>query len=106
MTSRGDHYAFELEANRIAAAYWNEHDPVVITHEQHVFQTILEGWPNPVPKGQATAAYFNENYEKLGPTPAYIWFQAKMCVDTFAEQPQPRFSVVLAQVARNLASGR
>lgn len=101
MADRGDHYAFESEANRIAAAYWNEHDPAVITHQQHVFRTILQKWPNPVPNGQAVAAYFNENYEKLGPTPAYIWFQARMCVDTFAKSPLPRFSAALAQVARN-----
>ena len=101
MSDHGDHYAFESEANKIAAAYWNEHDPAVIAHQRQVFQTILQKWPNPVPSGQSAAPFFNENYEKLGPTPAYIWFQAKMCIDAFAEQPLPRFSVALAKVVRN-----
>jgi hypothetical protein len=101
MIDRGDHYGFELEADKIAAAYWNEHDPSIISHQQAVFQAIVQNWPNPLPVGQTPDAYFNKNYDTLGPTPAYIWFQAQMCLTAFAQKPLPRFSAALAQVTRN-----
>lgn len=102
VVDHGDHYSFELEANRIAAAYWNEHDPAVNAHQQKVFSAILQRWPNPVPSGQPESAYFNKNYDALGPTPAYIWFQAQMCVKAFAETPVPQFPVALAKVTQSL----
>jgi hypothetical protein len=98
VVDHGDHYTFELDANRIDAAYWNEHDPAVNVHQQKVFSTILQRRPNPVPSGQTESVYFNENYGVLGPTPAYIWFQAQMCVKAFSEAPLPQFSVALAKV--------
>jgi hypothetical protein len=101
MIDHGDHYGFELEADKIAAAYWNEHDPSVISHQQAVFQAIVQNWPSPLPVGQAQDAFFNKNYETLGPTPAYFWFQAQMCLTAFAQKPLPRFSTALAQVTRN-----
>jgi hypothetical protein len=100
MVDHGNHYVVELEADKIAAAYWNEHDPSVIAHQRAVFQAIVQQWPNPIPAGQTEDAYFDKNYDALGPTPAYIWFQARMCLAAFAEQPLPRFSAALAQVPR------
>ncbi len=93
----GDHYAIEYGADRIAAAYWQEHDPSVIAHQRPVFETILKQWPNPVPPGQGVEPYFNANYEKLGPTPAYLWFQSRMCVTAFEEKPAPSFVQALQQ---------
>lgn len=101
MIDHGDHYGFELEADKIAAAYWDGHDPSIISHQQAVFQAIVEHWPNPLPAGQTREAYFNKNYDTLGPAPAYIWFQAQMCLTAFAQKPIPRFSAALAQVTRN-----
>jgi hypothetical protein len=98
MVDHGDHYAFELEANKIAAAYWSEHDQTVIDHQKAVFETIVKKWPDPVPPGQTSSTYFNTKYEALGPTPAYIWFQAQMCLTAFGQRPVPRFSKALAQV--------
>lgn len=97
----GDHYTSELEANRIAAAYWNEHDPAVNEHQQKVFSMIVERRPNPVPSGQTESAYFNQNYEELGPTPAYTWFQARMCLKAFSETPLPQFPTALVCRPRN-----
>jgi hypothetical protein len=90
-------YAFEYEADRIAAAYWHEHDPAVAHHMDEGFQVIVAHSPNPVPPGQETAKYFNDNYEQLGPTPAYIWFQSQMCVTAFAEKPAPSFVQTLRE---------
>ncbi len=97
VTESKDHYGVEYGADRIAAAWWQEHDPSVIARQRAVFASILERWPNPVPQGQEVEAYFNDNYEKLGPTRAYIWFQARMCLAAFDEKPTPAFAQVLAQ---------
>jgi hypothetical protein len=101
MVDHGDHYSMELNADRIAAAYWNEHDPAVNAHQRAVFQAIQQKWPNPVPKGQTAMAYFNKNYDALGPTPAYIWFQAQMCLKAFAETPLPSFATALSKIKPN-----
>lgn len=90
------HYRQEFGANRIAAAYWQERDPAVIRHQRSVFEAILKR-PNPVPEGQSVEPYFDANYEKLGPTPAYIWFQARMCITAFDEKPEPTFTEALKQ---------
>lgn len=94
-------YAFEYEADRIAAAYWRENDPKVADHMTEGFQVIVSQMPNPVPAGQDTATYFNDNYEKLGPTPAYVWFQSQMCVKTFAERPRPSFLQALRETGKS-----
>jgi hypothetical protein len=95
-----EHYRREFEADRIAAAYWQEHDPEVVVHQRAVFETLLKRTPNPVPEGQRVEAYFDANYDKLGPTPVYIWFQARMCVTAFEEKPAPTFAQALKQTAR------
>jgi len=90
-------YALEFGADRIAAAYWKEHDPSVIEHQRAVFEAIVTRWPNPVPEGQNAEAYFNINYEQLGPTPGYIWFQAHMCLKAYDEKPAPSFAQALRE---------
>lgn len=90
-------YAFEYEADRIAAAYWRQADLAIVQHMKAVFQGLVDHSPNPLPPGQETASYFNDNYEKLGPTPAYIWFQSEMCVTAFRELPPPSFVQTLRE---------
>jgi hypothetical protein len=48
-----------------------------------------------VPEGQAKDNFFNENYERLAPTPAYTWFQYKMGLEVHAEKPLPTFKQTL-----------
>ena len=91
------HWAKESGANRIAAAYWRERDPAVVPHMHAAFEQVMAHAPNPVPAGQDVEAYFNANYEKLGPTPAYIWFASKMCLDMLDEKPVPTFKQVLTE---------
>lgn len=75
LTGTLPHYTAEFDANRIATAYWREHDPALLTHQGQLFRRIVKMAPSPVPSGAVLESYFNENYEQLGPTPAYIWFQ-------------------------------
>ncbi len=90
-------YSIEFGADRIAAAYWNEHDPGVIAHQQMVFEGILHNFPNPVPEGASVEPFFNEHYQELGPTPGYLWFQSRMCLTAFNEKPAPSFKTALAE---------
>ncbi len=90
-------YALEFGADRIAAAYWHEHDPDVIAHQRPVFETILHDFPNPVPPGAGVEPYFNDHYQELGPTPGYLWFQSRMCLTAFDEKPAPSFKQVLSE---------
>jgi hypothetical protein len=90
-------YALEFGADRIAAAYWNEHDPDVIAHQRTVFEGILHNFPNPVPEGASVEPFFNDHYQELGPTPGYLWFQSRMCLTAFDEKPAPSLKRVLAE---------
>jgi hypothetical protein len=80
VVDHGHHYAIEYGADVIATAFWRSHDPAIISHQRRVFEKLLNHTPNPVPHGHRAEAYFDENFEALGPTPAYIWFQARMCL--------------------------
>ena len=97
VVDHGDHWAIESGANRIAAAYWRERDATVVPHMRGAFETVLRHAPNPVPAGQEVKTYFNANYQTLGPSPAYPWFQSKMCVTVMDETPVPSFAQVLGE---------
>ncbi len=99
----GKHYAQEAGANRIAAAYWRGRDATVVAHMRAAFQSVLDHAPNPVPAGQEVEPYFDANYQKLGPSPVYPWFQSKMCVTVIDERPVPTFVEVLNETG---AQGR
>jgi hypothetical protein len=90
-------YAIEFGADRIAAAYWNEHDSSVIAHQRVVFNGILHNFPNPVPEGAEVESFFNDHYQELGPTPGYLWFQSRMCLTALDEKPLPSFKRALAE---------
>ncbi len=88
-------YGIEYEADRIAMAYWNGVDPTLPAKMVTIAQSVIDHVPNPVPAGQAVAPYFNANYETLGPSPAYPWFQARMIVDCGKETPKPSLAQAL-----------
>ena len=79
----------EYGANRIAAAYWRLKDPAFMQRTEEKMALLSPTMPSPMPEGQAKEAFFNENYQKLAPTPAYIWFQYGMVLDVQAERPLP-----------------
>lgn len=97
VVDHGDHWAIESGANRIAAAYWREKDAAIVPHLRGAFEMVLRHAPNPVPAGQEVKTYFNANYETLGPSPAYPWFQSKMCVTVMDETPVPTFAQALEE---------
>ncbi len=88
----------ESGANRISLAYWREKDPSVVALMFSLFHGVLDHAPSPVPAGQPVESYFNTNYQTLGPSPAYPWFQSKMVVILEDEKPAPTLDAVLASV--------
>ena len=94
------HWAVEYDADRIALAYWRQFDPSVVDLMRGAALSVIEHAPSPVPAGKELIPYFDENYETLGPTPAYPWFQAKMIVVSFDEKPTPNLATVLASQKR------
>lgn len=86
-----NHYSVEYGANRIAAAYWRLKDPAFMERTAKRMATVYAAIPNPIPEGQSPQTYFNDNYEKLGPTPAYRWYQDSMVLKIQAEKPIPSF---------------
>jgi hypothetical protein len=92
-----NHYGIEYGANRIALAYWRTVDPTLMDTMMPAFESVLAHAPNPVPAGQNLEAYFNANYQELGPGPAYPWFQSHMVDAAAKEKPAPSFATVLAE---------
>ncbi len=85
-------------ANRIAAAYWRLKDPAFMDRTEKKMATAIPTLPQPtIPAGETQEQYFNENYEKLGPTPAYIWFQYSMVLKVQSERPLPSLEQTLRQ---------
>ena len=92
-----NHFSVEYGANRIAAAYWRLKAPAFMERTEKKMSTVMATMPQPVPTGQSPEKYFNDNYEKLGPTPAYIWFQYSMVLKVQGEQPLPSLQQTLRQ---------
>jgi hypothetical protein len=92
-----NHYSVEYGANRIAAAYWRSKDPAFMRRTEKKMRTVIATMTQPVPEGKSPEKYFNENYEKLGPTPAYIWFQYSMVLKVQSEAPLPSLHQTLQQ---------
>jgi hypothetical protein len=96
----GSGYAIESGADRVAAAYWREHDASIIAHQRGVFEFIQSHVPRPVPAGQSVEAYFDAHYpDKFGSVREYIWFQARMCLAMFDEKPSPTFAQSLKETS-------
>jgi hypothetical protein len=91
------HYQVEYDANRIAAAYWRDSDPMLMADLATRFQHIVERTPSPVPKDQTPEMYFNANYGNLAGTRNYTWFQAQMITGVNRESPAPTFSQTLKE---------
>jgi hypothetical protein len=92
-----NHYSVEYGANRIAAAYWRQTDPNLMRRTENRMATVIRTIQSPLPEGQIKETYFNDNYERLGPTPGYIWFQYTMVLSVQRERPLPSFTQTLAQ---------
>ena len=88
-------WKMEFDADRVSLAYWREVDPTVVTRISPIFHQVVTMYPDPTPPGQEMIPYFNANYEKLGPTPAYRWYQSKMNVAADDQRPMLTFPPIL-----------
>lgn len=89
------HYSEEYDASRIAAAYWRLKDANFMGVTAKRIAAVRESMRDLVPADQQNEIYFNENYDKLGPTPGFIWFQCDLVSKVVAEQPIPSFREAL-----------
>jgi hypothetical protein len=90
-----NHYSVEYGANRIAAAYWRQTDPNFMSRVESRMTKVIGTLQSPLPEGVAKETYFNANYDRLGPTPDYIWFQYTMVLSVQRERPPPSFAQTL-----------
>ena len=94
----GEPWKTEFDADRVSLAYWREVDPSVVTRMIPIFHQVVTMYPDPTPAGQQMIPYFNANYQELGPTPAYRWYQSQMNVVAADQSPTPTFSQILASI--------
>ena len=95
-SSHKGHYTTELDANRVAVAYWREVDPSVLKVMTRCFEPFVASMPSPCPAGQDERKYFDANYRRLAPTPGFIWYQARMVLDTVKAKPAVSFKRALS----------
>jgi hypothetical protein len=81
-------YQAELQAARVALAYWRERDPGVIERLTSIVES-LDKEPSLVPAGQDFPTYFNQHYQKDASGKDYLWMQAQVVKTLMAEDPQP-----------------
>ncbi len=85
----------ELVANRIAVAWFREHDPQYLARLVADFRLIQAQLPNPVPRGANANQYLTQNYLKLSADPlAYGWYQLNMVISV-SDEPAKSFEQVL-----------
>jgi hypothetical protein len=91
----GHKWEREVAANRIAIAWYREHDPQYLAKLVADFRAIQAHLPDPVPSGIDKKTYFTENYQKLGTDPmAYGWYQLQMVLVVY-DEPAKTFQQVL-----------
>jgi hypothetical protein len=91
----------EITPNRIAVAWYREHDPRYLAKLVSDYRQILSHLPNPVPAGMDKKTYFTDNYQKLGTDPmAYGWYQLQMVLVVY-DEPARSFQQVLDDLPKN-----
>jgi hypothetical protein len=91
----GNKWESETTANRIAVAWYREHDPQYLARLVADFRGIQAHLPDPVPAGMDKKTYFTQNYAKLGKDPmAYGWYQLQMVLVVY-DEPVQSFQQVL-----------
>ncbi|MGD0630944.1 MAG: hypothetical protein ABR987_16575 [Terracidiphilus sp.] len=90
-----DFYQDEIQSNRIAIAWWREHDVTYLDRLITGYRQIEARMPNPVPAGQDKLQFFNANYAKLGNEPdVYGWYQLDLVITAY-DRPKESFQQVL-----------
>ena len=103
-----DRYATEMEANRVAVAYWRQTDAgrARLDALAGVLASMYAKMPSPVPSGADPVQYFQTKYDALAADPgAYGWYQLRMIIDAYRAADSPPFDAMLkALIARIYAS--
>jgi len=90
------HYLYELEADRIALAYWRRRDSSFASGLVSQYRKEYNALPNPVPAGEKLEDYFNDHYDDLGSNPAaYGWYQLRLVIAAADERPAPTLAQLL-----------
>ncbi|MBU1384157.1 MAG: hypothetical protein KKE52_04995 [Alphaproteobacteria bacterium] len=87
-----DRWESEVEANRIAIAYWSldAEDAARLPARIEAFSGFLGQLPDPVPDGEDPRAYFNEHYESFDAA-QYGWFQGAFMREAWARRAESGF---------------
>jgi hypothetical protein len=81
-------YQAELQAARVALAYWREADPAVVQQLVTIGDTLAKE-PGLVPPGQDFPTYFNQHYQTTASGKEYLWIQSQVLKTLMEEDPQP-----------------
>jgi hypothetical protein len=94
-------YENEMDANRIAIAFWREKDPAFMAFKMAGYERSLKMIPSPVPAGQSKVDFLDNNYDKLPGGQGYTWYQASMIVDGCKETPVPTFRQIIERSGKS-----
>jgi hypothetical protein len=89
-----DRWTSELEANRIAIAFWQNDPDTADGLPQRIenFTTFLASLPDPLPEGADARSWFNENYNAIGgDSEIYGWFQGRLMQEAWRLRDEHNF---------------
>ena len=80
-------YQAELQAVRVALAYWRERDPEVVAQLAEIAESLMKE-PSRIPPGQDLPTYFNQHYLTTDSGQEYLWLQAQVVKVALADGPE------------------
>jgi hypothetical protein len=89
-----DHYASEVEANDLAAAFWARDGTNAqrLATLESLLSEIVTRVPDPTPAGTSPREYFNTHYDELGQDPMkYGYYQFRFVLDSLRRRSELRF---------------
>lgn len=89
-----DHWDAEVEANRIAFAFWSlePEDAAGLPARVEGWLRAMEPLPSPVPEGRDAREYLSENYRAVASDAvAYGWYQAQFMRQAWAQRHEADF---------------
>jgi hypothetical protein len=81
-------YEAEMQATRVALAYWRERDPDVVARLTTTVDALSKE-PSLIPPGQDLPTYFNQHYLTTASGREYLWLQAQLVKIALADDPEP-----------------
>lgn len=101
LLSRDRMYQAEIDANRVAAAYWRTvpGGEAFLARVEQLVTAALALLSDPVPTGIDPETFFDANYLKLAEEPAkYAYFQFRWIAGAIREQPRPTFGPLVLKI--------